>query len=69
MRWLVVFQSEASKSGAVDASFYDVRAASHLAAISSIVRSDPPQHPWSVAAGVPWPKGARTIDAAMRAIA
>jgi hypothetical protein len=68
-RWLVVFRSDASPTGAVDATAFDVRAASHLEAIASILRDDPPQHPWGLARAVPWPRGVRRSAAGLAAIA
>jgi hypothetical protein len=68
-RWLVVFRSDASPTGAVDATAFDVRATSHLEAIAVILRDDPPQHPWGLARATPWPKGVRRGDAGLAAIA
>jgi hypothetical protein len=62
-RWLVVFRSDASPTGEVDVTAHDVRAASHLAAIASVLKEEPPQHPWATASAVIWPRGMKRSDA------
>jgi hypothetical protein len=64
-RWLVIFTSEALNDLS-DATYVSVHAATTLEAIVRARREQPIPHPWSTAKAIPWPRGARTVEGAMR---
>lgn len=66
-RWIVIFRSEASRTGEVDATAVGVRAKNHLEAVSRALPEV--NHPWSVVEAKLVPKGRRHDAVAREAIA
>lgn len=63
-RFLVVFRSPAVE-GHTDVHFVDAKATSPLAATKMALKEAPPPfEDWAVVSTVPWPRGARSVDAA-----
>lgn len=64
-RWLVAFTSQALNELS-DSTFVSVHARTQLEAMAVARHEHPIPHPWTMATAIPWPRGARTIERAMK---